>query len=179
MTRSSQSPKNSPAKGTSASGRRRPPSPLQNKQWESMIDQMVGEAAQQDAWHNLKGKGRKLDLDPPPGTPPELVMAHKIMQDNDVAPSWIEDRKRLLRDIEDWRRQLKQRAATLKRNAPDDARAARGLADQCRQELAEFNRAIADLNLTVPVLKLELIQLDLAREMTRAGFPPLPSNRKS
>ncbi len=132
--------------------------------WEGVIDKMLGEAVQHQEWRNAKGKGRRLNLDAPAGVPADQVMGNKIMRDNDVAPAWIEDRKALLHRIGQWRRQLRVQVQSR------GAAALHGQRQQTRlrQEIAELNRAIQDLNIAVPVLRLELVQLDLAAEMRRA-----------
>lgn len=139
--------------------------------WEPVIDRMLGEAVRKQEWQNLKGRGQRLDLEPPPGTPPELILAHKIMADNDVVPAWIEDRKRLLARIRTWRSrvaawQARREAGTV--SAEDIQRQRR----QWQQEVQALNRAIRDLNIMIPVLHMEVLKLDLDLELARAGSLP-------
>ncbi len=135
-----------------------------NHNWEGVIDKMLGEAVQQKEWQDLKGKGQRMNLDAPAGVPADQVMSNKIMRDNEVAPAWIEDRKALLHRIGQWRQKLRSQVQSLGASALQSQEQQTRL----RQEIGELNRAIQDLNIAIPVFRLELVKLDLAEEMQRA-----------
>ncbi len=143
-------------------------------QWEGVLDRMLGEAVQQTEWQNLKGKGQKLNLDPPAGTPPDQVMAHKIMEDNDVVPAWIAERKRILARIEAWRTRLAAQCQAHNTDRLKTPQARSRQTAQWRQELAELNQAIAEVNMGIPIWRMEVLKLDLRQELQRAGMQDLP-----
>ena len=105
-------------------------------------------------------------------------MANSLLKNNDLTPAWIADRKALLARTERLRHEI---AATATRYQAlyQDARS-----DQSRREVqnswqlyltrwadevTELNRKILDLNLQLPSVRLELFQLRLSEELTRAG----------
>ncbi len=135
-----------------------------NRNREGVIDKILNSAMQQQDWQDLKGKGQRLNLEPPVGVPADQLMGNKIMQDNDVAPVWIEDRKALLHRIETWRQQLRARMQAL----GVAARPSQPQQTVLRQEVEALNKAIQDLNIAIPIFRLELVQLDLAEEIRRA-----------
>ena len=143
-------------------------------QWEGVLDRMLGEAVKTGEWQNLRGKGQKLNLDSPAGTPADLVMAHKIMEDNHVLPTWLEERKRLLARIAAWRDKLAVWGQAAHGPGPETCPVPRHQMQQCRQELEALNQAIADVNMGIPVWRMEVIKLDFHRELERAGIRPVP-----
>ena len=62
-------------------------------EWEDAIEKQIREAMERGEFDNLKGKGKPLDLERNPFTPADWQLAYKIMQDNNVAPEWIEHGK--------------------------------------------------------------------------------------
>ena len=136
---------------------------------ERLIDRQLAEAINSPGWRNLKGKGRRLDLDPPPGVPPDMVMANKIMEDANVQPSWLEDRTALLAKIEARREQWRQRFRRLDRSHPHAARLREDWAEAVRREAADLNRQIRNLNLALPLWRLEVVPLHPEDEIAEAG----------
>jgi hypothetical protein len=57
----------------------------------SVTDQIIENAMRAGEFSNLRGLGKPLKLDADAHTPEHLRMAHKILQDNDMAPAWIMD----------------------------------------------------------------------------------------
>ena len=136
---------------------------------ERLIDRQLAEAINSPGWRNLKGKGRRLDLDPPPGVPPDMVMANKIMEDANVQPGWLEDRTALLAKIEARRGQWRQRFRRLDRTHPQAARLREDWAEEVRREAADLNRQIRNLNLALPLWRLEVVPLHPENEIAAAG----------
>ena len=140
---------------------------------ERLIDRQLAEAINSPGWRNLKGKGHRLDLDPPPGVPPDMVMAHKIMEDANVQPSWLENRTALLAKIEARRGQWRQWFRRLDRSHSNAARLQEDWAERIHLEVADLNRQIRDLNLALPLWRLEVMPLrpedELAQASTVAG----------
>ena len=136
---------------------------------ERLIDRQLAEAVNSPDWRNLKGKGRRLDLDPPPGVPPDMVMANKIMEDANVQPSWLEDRTALLAKIESRRGQWRQWFRHLDRSHAHAARLQEDWAERVRREVADLNRQIRDLNLALPLWRLEVVPLQPEDELSQAS----------
>ena len=148
---------------------KRPQHPAFPSEREILIDRQLTEAMNSPGWRNLKGKGRKLDLDPPPGVPPDMVMAHKIMEDANVQPSWLEDRTALLAKIESRRGQWRQWFRHLDRSHAHATRLHEDWAERVRREVADLNREIRDLNLALPLWRLEVVPLRPEDEIAEAS----------
>lgn len=136
---------------------------------ERLINRQLAEAVNSPDWRNLKGKGRRLDLDPPPGVPPDMVMANKIMEDANVQPSWLEDRTALLAKIEARREQWRQWFRRLDRSHAHAARLQEDWAERVRREVADLNRQIRNLNLALPLWRLEVVPLQPEDELAQAS----------
>ena len=147
----------------------RPQHPAYPSEREKLIDRQLAEAMNSPGWRNPKGKGRKLDLDPPPGVPPDMVMANKIMEDANVQPSWLEDRTALLAKIESRRGQWRQRFRRLDRSHAHAARLQEDWSERVRREVADLNRQIRDLNLALPLWRLEVVPLQPEDELAQAA----------
>lgn len=115
---------------------------------DELIRRAIGNGA------NLPNSGKRLDLDDP-YTPDELKMAHKILKDNDLVPSWITDGKELdaLYDalIDRVRRALLAPAIPQTLNA----------------DVSAFNKRILSYNLKVPQGLPHKRMIDVERERRR------------
>jgi hypothetical protein len=69
-------------------------------EWEDAIEKQIREAMERGEFDNLKGKGKPLDLERNPFTPEDWQLAYKIMQDNNVAPEWIEQGKSIRDELQ-------------------------------------------------------------------------------
>jgi hypothetical protein len=110
--------------------------------------------------------------------PEDQQMAFKLLQNNNLTPSWIAERKEILRVNEQFGRQVQtiaQEALAQWAAAPDDAHREQVQATWARwiarweAEIVEINRRIQTLNLKQPVNHLEIIKLRLDDELRRAG----------
>lgn len=151
------------------------------QEWRSAVDRLIDEAQQKGVFDNLPGKGRPLNLKKNPYTA-ENALAYDLLQNNNYTLPWIADRKELLEKIAAFRRELAQRwrrqHARLQ-GTPDPAREAalhhewHRQAAEMGEQLRELNQEIADLNLTIPVSRLEVLKLNLNKELERIGAPPI------
>lgn len=148
---------------------KRPQHPAYPGEREILIDRQLAESMNSPGWRNLKGKGRKLDLDPPPGVPPDMVMANKIMEDANVQPSWLEDRTALLAKIEAHRGQWRRRFRQLDPTHPNMPGLRENWTEQVRRETAQLNREIRNLNLMLPLWRLEVVPLQPEGEIAAAA----------
>jgi DnaJ family protein C protein 28 len=149
------------------------------QEYHDLIGRRIEEAVRQGAFDNLRGKGKPLNLQRNPFVPEEMEMAYSIMEQNQIAPEWILDRKTVLQRIEQFRQRM-QAAVTAHQQqwqAASDAATRGHLAHgwqsqlhQWEEELAKLNQLIATLNLKQPLVNLEVFKLRLDDELARAGL---------
>ncbi|RLT33231.1 MAG: DUF1992 domain-containing protein [Chloroflexi bacterium] len=145
-------------------------------EWQDFISQAIEDAMRDGAFDNLPGKGKPLNLNENPNEPPDMAMANKILKNNDVTPPWIGDRKKLLEDVESLRADISQRWEWMRTDwaAPtaDRARLAARWTGQIAVwtgQIDKLNSRILDLNLTLPIWRMELLRVHLADELARIG----------
>lgn len=148
------------------------------EEWQDFISQRIDEAMAGGAFDNLPGKGKPLKLNENPNEPSDMAMANSILKNNDATPLWIGDRKKLLEDIKGLRAEMAQRWAWMREDwagsNADRERLTRRWADQIANwtaQIARLNSRIRDLNLILPVWRLELLRLHLADELACIGAP--------
>lgn len=155
------------------------PSLRSEQEYMDVVGRRIEEATRNGAFENLRGKGRPLNLQRNPYVPEEMEMAYSIMEKNNIAPEWIGDRAALLRSIEAFRAQLRERVIVYKSACAQagDAVARAQAAEAWHQYLSaaealivELNRRIAIVNLKQPLIQLEIFKLRLDEELARAGF---------
>jgi DnaJ family protein C protein 28 len=152
------------------------------KDWERLIEEQIRRAQEQGAFDNLPGKGKPLDLRRNPHLPEELELAFHVLQDAGFAPEWIELDKSIRAQLAAARaslmRSLVSRRARLAELAGRHDRVAlaqreRIWADWRRavctfeQAVDAINRDIRDLNLKIPIARLQRFRVDAAREVAR------------
>lgn len=147
-------------------------------EWQDFISQRIDEAMAEGAFDNLPGRGKPLNLNENPNEPPDMAMANKILKNNDVTPAWIGDRKALLKDIEALRGEMSQRWAwteaewsTPEANQERLARYWAGRVAEWSERIGQINSRILNLNLTLPIWRMELVRLQLSEELARIGAP--------
>ena len=144
--------------------------------WQDLITEQLDEAAAKGAFENLPGKGQPLCLDRFPNEPDDMRMANKLLKDNDLTPSWIGDRKELLADIESLRTEMKRRWELTRAGAEAAggereafARSWRRCVRDWEARIGELNRRIVNLNIALPIWRMELHRLRLDEELKRIG----------
>lgn len=151
--------------------------PKGEAEWRDIVSQRIEDAMQQGDFDNLRGRGKPLNLQRNPHVPPGYELAFDLLQNNDLAPGWIMDRKDLLHDIEAWRLRLRSalawRAGEWATGKPERGEAAdlrwAGQRATFEAELAELNKRILTVNLQLPpVPSLELFRLRMEEELARA-----------
>ncbi len=55
-----------------------------------IADRKIQEAIEEGQFDNLPGKGKPLDLDDDPTTPPHLRLANRILKNANVLPDWVQ-----------------------------------------------------------------------------------------
>jgi hypothetical protein len=146
--------------------------------WHDLVDQRILDAMDQGTFTNLPGAGRPLDFRPDPFVPDDQRTAYKLMQDNDMAPAWIDERRAVQDSIERLRRDIQEMAgwhlAELAgvMDRADRARVCRRwrwYVERWEDQIGALNRRIQTLNLQQPVLQLEIFKLRLDEELVQAG----------
>lgn len=147
------------------------------REFRSVVDRLIDEAQQEGKFDNLPGSGKPLRLNKNPYAE-EQALAFELLQNNNYTLPWIAKRNEILAKIDAfraglqqaWRRHQRRLSAT----PPQTERAL--LRDEWAQMVAKhaaavkkLNKEIADLNLTVPAERLELLKLNLERELRRVG----------
>ncbi len=164
------------------SGRKRP-SIRSMGAWNDLISQRIEDAAKEGAFDNLRGSGKPQKLDRNPFAPEGMQMAFDLLQNNDLTPGWITDRKAILNDIAALRKQIEGQTAEYRSQRKKVFQENQGVSkDRVRLDnvwrekvrswqitIDELNQRINTLNLTQSLAQLELIKLDLDDELLRVG----------
>jgi hypothetical protein len=146
--------------------------------WSDLAGQRIEEAMRRGDFDNLSGRGKPQRDDTNPFVPQDQQMAFRLLQNNDLVPDWIAERREVLRGVEEWRRNMRQitdEARLAWVAADSDARRfqleqtwARWL-DRWQDEIVEINRRINNLNLKQPIVHLEVFKLRFDDELRHAG----------
>lgn len=148
-------------------------SPKTISAWQDLVSQRIEDATQQGAFENLRGKGKPLDLRKNPFTPEGKGLAFDLLENNDLAPSWIMQRKETQAAITKLRTRIQQDIAYYRSemDLPNSHNASvEDILPQIRlekwhAEIAEINKQIDTLNLSQPIAHLEIMKLRPADEL--------------
>lgn len=145
--------------------------------WRDLIEELIEEGKQKGAFDNLAGSGKPLQLEQNLYAP-DMILANKLLKDNDLTPAWIVQRNIILEQKEQLRADM-VRTWTQHKQA---FRFAQGAAqkqalgiswdDACRRwlsEIGKLNKMIEDFNLKRPVDNLELFKLRFDEELDKVG----------
>lgn len=146
------------------------------KEWQDLVTEQLDEAAANGAFENLPGKGQPLRLNEHPNEPADMRMANKLLKDNNLTPTWIGDRKELLAEVETLRGEMQGQwdltCAGLEASGSDSEAFMRSWERSLQRwegRIAELNRRIVSLNITLPIWRMELHRLRLDEELKRIG----------
>lgn len=148
--------------------------------WDDLVGQRINDAVSKGVFDKLSGKGKPLKLrgNPMAG---DYQLAYDLMEDNDLTPQWIMDRKRVQTEIGEFRAEIAAQSAHHAARLADLSTAEE--LDHARiewdRQVAEWERKLETLNdriqmvnfIQPPVPTLEIIKLRLADELKRAGAP--------
>lgn len=147
-------------------------------EWSNLVSRRIEEAMRRGEFDNLPGQGKPQRIQREPFVPEEQQMAFRLLQNNDLTPDWISERKEVLRLKERFQERVQaiaQEALTHWHAAADAKRQQEVLAiwqhwlSRWETEVQEINRRIQNLNLKQPISHLEVIKLRLDDELRRAG----------
>lgn len=129
--------------------------------WGSLVERKIQEAMQAGRFDSLPGQGRKLAWEDDTLVDRSWQVAYKLLKNAGLAPEWIEVAKEIRTDIEAARGRLD---AARRDDPAEGARWSHGLG-QFQDRIGEINRKIDGLNLKVPVPGLQMIRLEIDREI--------------
>ncbi len=147
-------------------------------EWQGIVNDRIGEAIQSGAFDDLPGKGKPQNLGRNPFEPADMEMANKLLRDNELTPAWIADRNELLAEIQALQAEISEEWSWLRDefSATDDEDRRSLLAELWEDDLLrwkiyidELNERIVTLNLSLPIWRMEVLQLRLDRELARIG----------
>jgi DnaJ family protein C protein 28 len=147
-----------------------PPRPTDRKAKEaarqSLIEQKIQQAMAEGKFDNLPGKGKPLNLNKNPYLDPSQELAFDLLQNNQLAPAWIEKDKEIRRELETARNQLRQ-AWQAHQADPTATEPWQRAVATFNEKLTKLNRKIDDFNLIAPMLSVQRGRLRLADELRR------------
>lgn len=147
--------------------------------WDNLIEDIISEGRERGLFDNLKGKGKPLDLDKNRFAG-DKELAHNLLKENDVLPTWIMQRNDILAAQAQLRAEISrqwawyEQAFRLAKGQEERGRLTIGWDDMCLKWLAqidELNKNTRNYNLKRPSENLELFQLKLETELERIGAP--------
>ena len=125
--------------------------------WHSIADEKIREAMERGDFKNLHGHGKPLRLERNPYEPPELHMAHLVLEGAGLAPAWMDERKDIDRAVDHALTELRTAWPT----NPEEAEA------RFRAAARTLNGRILSYNLQVPAGGFQRLQLDAEWEIRR------------
>ncbi|MEM7131901.1 MAG: DnaJ family domain-containing protein [Chloroflexota bacterium] len=146
--------------------------------WDDIVGQRINEAVKQGKFDNLRGAGKPL---PPRGNPlaGDRQLAFDLMEDNNLAPQWINDRKIVLDLIAQLRTEIQAYAEHFqdKLSHSDIAEEQEKIREQWHwlvnhwsEKVLKLNDQIQTVNFTQPpVPTLEIFKLRIGDELKRVG----------
>lgn len=135
-----------------------------------MIDDRVRSAERKGAFKNLRGQGRRLNLDEGTG---DQWLANHLLREQGVLPEWLELRKEIFAMrpvVQQALREYREQEEVLDRTRPGDAAILRRLEERYRERAAEINLRIDQHNLRCPSIQHERPRFQedaLTRERSR------------
>ncbi len=139
---------------------------LNDRNFESAIDQIIRQARTDGHFDNLPGAGKPQKFDDDSLVPDDLRLGYRMLKSNGFAPLWVESR----RDIDTERVRMNAWLADTNRRWPQMSVAGRAKAEaDYRTMLADFQRMITIFNLNAPSATTQIEGLRMTEELARLG----------
>lgn len=137
----------------------------------SKSEEQIRRAIEEGKFENLPGKGKPLKWDENPFEDPDWRLAYKMLHDGGFTLPWIEARQEIEAEIEAARtairRAWEQQKSVLPGSRPksemDEAWQKAEL--NFREQVTAINKRIFDYNLQAPSLQVQLLQINVEREL--------------
>ena len=137
---------------------------LSEEAHQALVENRIQQAITDGVFENLPGAGKPLDLKKNPYLDPAQELAFDLLQNNQLAPEWIERDKAIRREREAMRHRL-QVAWQEYQTAPAQSAVWQAAVARFEIDLQKLNRKIDDFNLIVPILSCQRPRLRLADEL--------------
>ncbi|MDD3895266.1 MAG: DUF1992 domain-containing protein [Syntrophomonadaceae bacterium] len=144
---------------------------------EDLVEQQILKAQERGDFDNLRGAGKKLNLEEHPMQPPELRMPYKILKDNGFAPFWIELGKEIDQDFENLAKELelfKKYTAIFYRDKNHSDTALKRYESRKEHfyyerhlDLQKITKKVIDYNLACPTFRLGRANIIVEEEIDR------------
>lgn len=119
----------------------------------------IRSAIESGQWDNLPGKGKPLQWQENPFESAEWRMAFSLLRQNGFNLPWLEERKEIESEVQQFRAQLALRLGYANMT---------GVRDWAKSQIDRLNRRIFRYNLGVPLNRFQVLPLNLEQEMERA-----------
>lgn len=127
--------------------------------FEWVAEEKIRSAIESGQWDNLPGKGKPLQWQENPFEPAEWRMAFSLLRQNGFSLPWLEERKEIEAEVQQFRAQLVMRLGCANMT---------GVRDWAKSQIDRLNRRIFRYNLGVPLDRFQVLSLNLEQEMERA-----------
>ncbi|XP_077454490.1 dnaJ homolog subfamily C member 28 [Stigmatopora argus] len=137
---------------------------------ERLVEDLIQESMARGDFRNLSGAGKPLDkFRDDPYADPTAHNLNRILADNGYQPPWVLAQREIRETAAGVRAGLLDGRVRLGRalGPPERLRWAE-LRAHAGEELAELNKKVDGYNLIAPMLKMQMVHYDLAREARRA-----------
>ncbi|MBE7474482.1 MAG: hypothetical protein DPW09_18555 [Anaerolineae bacterium] len=151
-----------PAQGSSEAARAQ-----REQERADLIEQRIQEAMANGEFDNLPGRGKPLSFNTNPYLDPAQELAFGLLQNNNMAPAWIERDKEIRREVAAARDKLRLAWQHYQANPTGEA-AWQAAVARFEEILVKLNRKIDAFNLIVPVPTAQHFRLRLEDELRRA-----------
>lgn len=151
-----------PAQGSSEAAHAR-----REQERADLIEQRIQEAMANGEFDNLRGRGKPLSFNTNPYLDPAQELAFGLLQNNNMAPAWIERDKEIRREVAAARDNLRLAWQHYRANPTGEA-AWQAAVARFEEILVKLNRKIDAFNLIVPVPTAQHFRLRLDDELRRA-----------
>lgn len=131
-----------------------------------LIEQRIQEAMANGEFDNLRGKGKPLAFAANPYLDPGQELAFGLLQNNGIAPEWIERDKEIRREIEAARLRLRGVWEEYQAQSIDESIWQAAVA-QFEEALQKINHKIDSFNLMVPIVTNQRFRLHREGELRR------------
>lgn len=142
------------------------PRPSNEEERRYLVERKIQEAMANGAFDNLPGHGKPLNLNRNPYMDPAQELAFGLLQNNGLAPDWIERDKANRRQLEQMRQELRRAWQQARADATHPTW--QQAVARFEGKLQQLNRQIRDFNLATPVASAQKPLLRLEEEIRRA-----------
>ncbi len=127
--------------------------------FEWIAEEKIRSAIESGEWDNLPGKGKPVKWQENPYEPPEWRMVFSLLRRNGFSLPWLEERKEIETEIQQWRSQFAREVQRGDRLVETD---------WAKEQIDRLNKRIFRYNLGAPSERFHLQPLNFDWEMERA-----------